>query len=287
MDGGETRFRESSHFYSTKFMRHSKAVGVLWGIFTICYAIIVVVVFMQDQWIGDTEQSKAPGNFGLWHWCSDRRDGRDICHGRLDNFSSILSPAFRAATVFCGLAVISAILAILAIILFLMCRSSDVYKICGSLQLLSGIFLSVAILSFPAGWDNPHVRTVCGPEADDFVLGTCGIRWAYMLAVVAFCDSIILGCLALTLATKKLKLNRGDIYGSPSLYKGEINPGFLGDNQSLGGSRKSLNHLQPVMLLPRGTGEGDRYSEFSQRTARSNQSPFRGNHQPQQPNFQL
>ena len=26
----------------------------------------------KDQWIGDTEQSKGPGNFGLWRWCSDR-----------------------------------------------------------------------------------------------------------------------------------------------------------------------------------------------------------------------
>jgi len=284
MEGGETRFRESSHYYSTLFMRNSKAVGVLWGIFSICYAIIAIVVFLQDQWIGETEQSKAPGNFGLWHWCSDRRDGRDMCHGRLDSFSSILSPAFRAATVFCGLANISSILAILAFLLFLMCRSSDVYKICGSLQILSGIFLAVAILSFPAGWDNNHVRTVCGPEADDYALGTCGIRWAYMLAVVAFCDSIILGCLALTLATKKLKMHTGDHYGP--LYKGEINPGFLGENQSLAGSRKSLNHLQPVMLMPGGTGDGDRYSEFSQRTGRSNNSPFRGNQQ-QPSNFQL
>ena len=47
MDGGEMRYRESSHYYSTKFMRNSKAVGVLWGILSVCYAIIAIVVFMQ------------------------------------------------------------------------------------------------------------------------------------------------------------------------------------------------------------------------------------------------
>ena len=43
----EMKYRETSHYYSNKFMRNSKAVGVLWGIFTVCYAIITIVVFMQ------------------------------------------------------------------------------------------------------------------------------------------------------------------------------------------------------------------------------------------------
>ena len=36
-----------AHYYSTKFMRNSKAIGVLWGVFTVCYAIITIVVFVQ------------------------------------------------------------------------------------------------------------------------------------------------------------------------------------------------------------------------------------------------
>ena len=28
-------------------MRNSKAVGVLWGIFTVCYTVLIVVVFLQ------------------------------------------------------------------------------------------------------------------------------------------------------------------------------------------------------------------------------------------------
>ena len=30
-----------------QFMRNSKAVGVLWGIFTVCYTVLIVVVFLQ------------------------------------------------------------------------------------------------------------------------------------------------------------------------------------------------------------------------------------------------
>lgn len=202
------------------------------------------VVFMQDQWIGNGEESKGPGNFGLWKWCTDSQDGREICRGRLDDFSTILSPAFRAATVFTGLAVIIIILTVIAFVLFFMCRSSDVFKICGAMQLLSGVCLAIGILSFPAGWDNDDVRAICGPQAHDYKLGSCGVRWAMVLAVVAFFDSIVLGCLAYTLAGKKLKFVDDSQYissGHGSMYKGEVNPGFLGDNQSLAGSRKSMN----------------------------------------------
>ena len=36
-----------------------------------------------------------------------------------------------------------------------------------------------------------------------------------------------------------------------SMYQGEVNPGFMPDNLSLTGSRKS-GGLQPVMLMPHG-----------------------------------
>jgi len=271
-----------AHYYSTKFMRNSKAIGVLWGVFTVCYTIITIVVFVQNDWIGDSNYSKGPGNFGLWSWCTESQNGEELCRGRLDDFSSILSPAFRAATVFTGLSVIIILLCLLAFVLFFMCSSSDVFKICGSMQLLSGLCLAIGILCYPAGWGHQEVKAICGPQAGDYRLGNCGVRWAYILAVVAFFDSIILGCLAFTLAGKKVKFNDEPTYMNPSVYKGEVNGGYIGDNHSIGGSRKSLN-LQPVMLMPHGP-EGDRYSEYSHRTGRSNQSPFRGG--PYSPNVQ-
>ena len=54
------------------------------------------------------------------------QDGTDICRGRLDDFGTILSPAFRAATVFVGIAVIISILCIISFILFFMCRLVDI-----------------------------------------------------------------------------------------------------------------------------------------------------------------
>jgi hypothetical protein len=58
---------------------------------------------------------------------------------------------------------------------------------------ISGLCLAVGILCFPSGWDNEEVRAVCEEKADSYSLGTCGVRWVYLLAVIAFCDAIILG----------------------------------------------------------------------------------------------
>ena len=42
---------------------------------------------------------------------------------------------------------------------------------------VAGICMSIGILCFPAGWDNDHVRGICGASSDDYVLGDCGIRY--------------------------------------------------------------------------------------------------------------
>ncbi|KAF7495273.1 LHFPL tetraspan subfamily member 3 protein [Sarcoptes scabiei] len=74
----------------------------------LCFAIINMVVFVQPQWLGDTATSRGTGYFGLWRSCRLLQDGQDlICEGRLDDFSTIQTPAFRAATVFVGLSVFS------------------------------------------------------------------------------------------------------------------------------------------------------------------------------------
>ena len=38
---------QSSNVLLSQFMRNSKAVGVLWGIFTVCYTVLIIVVFLQ------------------------------------------------------------------------------------------------------------------------------------------------------------------------------------------------------------------------------------------------
>ena len=81
----------------------------------------------------------------------------------------------------------------------------------------------------------------------------------------------------------KVMLEEPAYMNPSSMYHGEINPGFMGDNLSIAGSRKS-GGLQPVMLMPHGPVPDERFSEYSHHTGRS-KSPFRV---PQvQHNFQL
>ena len=65
-------------------------------------------------------------------------------------------------------------------------------------------------------WGLGSFNNCCHLQADDYKLGTCGIRWAFVLAVIALFDSLILGCLAFTLATKKLKFLEEPAYMNPS-----------------------------------------------------------------------
>jgi hypothetical protein len=85
---------------------------------------------------------------------------------------------------------------------------------------------------------------------------------------------------------------------------GEINGGYIGDSQSLSGSRKSLGPMQPVMMMPHPMGPPpppmqmppqmgpeDGYSEYGgqqQRNGGGGSPPYgRGPYgQPGQPNIQ-
>ncbi|KAL3212721.1 hypothetical protein MRX96_007777 [Rhipicephalus microplus] len=127
------------NLYQANYMRNSKAIGVLWAVFTICFAIINVVVFIQPHWLGDTKESRGTGHFGLWQYCHLIQDGQDVtCQGRLDDFSSIPSAAFRAATVFVGLSVVMVLLCICCMLLFFVFHSSTVFHICGWMQVFCG-----------------------------------------------------------------------------------------------------------------------------------------------------
>lgn len=60
------------------------------------------------------------------------------CMGSLVNFSSILSPAFRASTVFVGIAVLFSILCVVAMLLFCVMKDQSVFEICSIFQALQG-----------------------------------------------------------------------------------------------------------------------------------------------------
>ncbi|RWS29594.1 hypothetical protein B4U80_11309, partial [Leptotrombidium deliense] len=127
----------------------------------------------------------------------------------------------------------------------------------------------IGVLIFPAGWDAPVIKEVCGNEADNYGSGQCGIRWAYILAIIGVIDCAVLSVLAFVLGTRYVKLLPEQYLPNGSLYKGEVNSAFLADTAS----RKSLN-VQPVMVLPPHSllVDPERFSDYSNKTGRSHKS---------------
>uniref|UniRef100_A0A674EVI5 LHFPL tetraspan subfamily member 4 n=1 Tax=Salmo trutta TaxID=8032 RepID=A0A674EVI5_SALTR len=131
-------------------MRSLWAIGVLWAIFTICLAIINVVVFIQPYWIGDSVNTPHAGYFGLFHYCvGTGNSNRELtCQGTFAEFSSIPSSAFKAATFFVLLSMVLILGCIACFILFFFCNTATVYKTCAWMQLLCGKILAFGALIY-------------------------------------------------------------------------------------------------------------------------------------------
>ncbi|GAB0175726.1 LHFPL tetraspan subfamily member 3 protein [Grus japonensis] len=130
--------QEAAKIYHTNYVRNSRAIGVLWAIFTICFAIVNVVCFIQPYWIGDGVDTPQAGYFGLFHYCIGNGFSRELtCRGSFTDFSSLPSGAFKAASFFIGLSMMLIIACIVCFILFFFCNTATVYKICAWMQLTS------------------------------------------------------------------------------------------------------------------------------------------------------
>lgn len=58
---------------------------------------------------------------------------------------------------------------------------------------------------YPAGWNHPEVKQICGAEAERFNMGRCGIRWAFILAIIGIFDAFVLAILAFVLSSRQAK----------------------------------------------------------------------------------
>nr|XP_005333922.2 LHFPL tetraspan subfamily member 4 protein [Ictidomys tridecemlineatus] len=190
------------------YMRNSRAIGVLWAIFTICFAIINVVVFIQPYWVGDSVSTPKPGYFGLFHYCvGSGLAGRELtCRGSFTDFSTIPSGAFKAAAFFVLLSMVLILGCITCFALFFFCNTATVYKICAWMQLLAALCLVLGCMIFPDGWDAETIRDMCGAKTGKYSLGDCSVRWAYILAIIGILNALILSFLAFVLGNRQTDL---------------------------------------------------------------------------------
>ncbi|MGH0183673.1 UNVERIFIED_CONTAM: hypothetical protein FKN15_012613 [Acipenser sinensis] len=130
--------QDAAKIYQTNYLRNSRAIGVLWAIFTILFAIVNVVCFIEPYWIGDGVDTPQAGYFGLFHYCIGNGISRELtCRGSFTDFDTIPSGAFKAASFFIGMSMVMVITCIVCFTLFFFCSTATAYKICGWMQLMS------------------------------------------------------------------------------------------------------------------------------------------------------
>lgn len=130
---------EAVKIYQTNYVRNARAIGVLWAIFTICFAIITVVVFIQPYWIGDSVNTPQSGYFGLFYYCIGNPITSElVCKGSVLDFNSIPSGAFKTAMFFVGTSMLLNVATMVSFGLFFFCSAASVYKIWAWVQTSSG-----------------------------------------------------------------------------------------------------------------------------------------------------
>ncbi|XP_053508456.1 LHFPL tetraspan subfamily member 5 protein [Ictalurus furcatus] len=199
--------QEAAKIYHTNYVRNARAIGVLWIIFTICFAIITMVVFIQPYWIGDSVDTPQSGYFGLFHYCiGNPITGELVCKGSALDFGSIPSGAFKTAMFFVGISFLLVVGTIGCFGLFFFCNAGSVYKICAWMQLAAATCMVIGCMIYPDGWDSEEVKRMCGQRTDKYTLGNCTVRWAYILAIISIMDSLVLSFLAFVLGNRQDKL---------------------------------------------------------------------------------
>lgn len=179
---------------------------VVWLIFTVCLAIMMIVTLVQPQWIG-RNMSGAKASFGLYRTCSWTRTGD--CEGSLLDFNDIPSSAWRAASILVLLSVIICFIAIVVWATFWLCfvdRAYSGFRVSSILVFVAGLFFLLTCIIYPNGFDAAEVRQICSDDADSYKLGDCKIMWVYWLAIICTLDAFILACFAWLIVVKDDKI---------------------------------------------------------------------------------
>ncbi|CAI9721868.1 Hypothetical predicted protein [Octopus vulgaris] len=246
--------QETTQVYYFKYMREYRAVAVLWGILTIIWCILTVVAFVQPQWIGDTESSPGYGHFGVYAYCyPTTTTWRYGCKGSFTNFASIPNGAFKAVTLFVGISALLSLICVATLLLFFCFKKVIVFNLCGIMEIISAVLLFLACIIYPSGWDLNTVKDMCGPNSGPYKLGKCGIRWAYILAILGIIDAALLAILAFILASKRTKPDDYSMTGK--ITRAELYPNY---NDTM---RSQATIIRPTMMTV--PDLGDTYSEYS------------------------
>ncbi|KXJ22888.1 LHFPL tetraspan subfamily member 5 protein [Exaiptasia diaphana] len=178
---------------------------VLWTIFTICLAVMLIVIFVQPQWLGGTNlKSGEIINFGLYRQCAE---SWRMCSAKLVEFNKIPSGAWKTATILVALAICSTFLSVIVMAVYWFLRSDRWgygFRYATGFQVFTAFSLFLTCLIYPSGWDSSEVTSVCGPDSGSYKTGHCEVKWAYWIAIISLFDAIILAALSFFFIERKV-----------------------------------------------------------------------------------
>ncbi|XP_036433971.1 LHFPL tetraspan subfamily member 3 protein isoform X1 [Colossoma macropomum] len=201
---------EVARLYQTEFIRSARAVGVLWAVCTLCFAVIEVVILIQPSWVGTRElrfrgggggTPPQAGTLGLFEVCVESDWPVPECKGSLRTLTPL--PAFQSPAVLVCMSLTMVWASVGCLCLFRFCNAATVYKICAWLQLTAGFCLALACVLFPDSWECAEMRALCGESVASFSPGNCTVHWAYVLAMLGVLDAAILSTLAFVLGNRQ------------------------------------------------------------------------------------
>lgn len=198
----------SAYDYYKFYGRITRFFGVLWILLTLSFTIIIIVVFLSPNWVGDTRHSTNRGYFGLYSFCTRNRLANEYtCFGTWTDLSSFPSDtsAIKAACVLVSLTCLLSLVSLVIILFCILVKCERIFHISAWIQGLCTIFLVLALTIYPIGWDTNIIRSVCGSQADQFIIGTCAIRWPYILACIATLLVFLLSIFGFLLASRQAK----------------------------------------------------------------------------------
>lgn len=197
----------SAYDYYKFYLRNSRLFGVVWFFLSICFTISLIIIFISPEWIGDTSESPKRGYFGLYKFCEfNFLTNSYECFGSWTNFNSLPnSPAVKAACFFIGFALIVSILSLLVTVFCFLVKYERIFHVCAWFQFVCTISLLVGILVYPVGWNIKAIRSVCGEEANQFKIGSCSMRWPYLIAIISQFQIFFLTILSFLLAARQAK----------------------------------------------------------------------------------
>uniref|UniRef100_A0A0N4Z7W3 G_PROTEIN_RECEP_F1_2 domain-containing protein n=1 Tax=Parastrongyloides trichosuri TaxID=131310 RepID=A0A0N4Z7W3_PARTI len=176
-----------------EYRKSWRILSAIWIIFTICSSILHILVILNPEWIGN---NKTKSYFGLYNYCNIGID----CEWDITNVRPI-SIVFHISFLFFISAAVLNGFAIFSIMLFVLLTERYVFLVASWFHLLSFVMTAFGSFIFPFAWDHTIAREIC--DSHKYSLGSCSVRWAFVMSIVLIFDQLLLSILGFILAKKQ------------------------------------------------------------------------------------